>query len=158
MIDQSKLDRFISLEDAGQQLDLDQSTLHCLIGDGSLYAAVLPDGSIAVSLRSVQSRLPRNKLPEYLALAHLKGQPISISDASRKYGIHTSTFTRWMQRGYIAQIGKDGRRTLLDGADVAYCAKVYLSDSGQGKWLFDEKGKPAAVGKRQHRSHNTGAS
>ncbi len=155
MIDQSKLDRFISLEDAGQQLDIDQSTLYCLIADGSLHAVVLPDGSIAVSLRSVQSQLPRNKLPEYLALAHLKGRPISISDASRKYGIHTSTLTRWMQRSYIARIGKDGRRTLLNEADVAYYASGYLANRGQGKWTFDEKGKPiTAGGKRlQRRRH-----
>jgi len=152
MINQSKLERFISMEQAGQQLDVDQAALRRLIEDGSLRAAILPDGSIGISLSGVYSLLPREELPDYKDFAYLKDRPISISDASRKYGIHTSTLTRWMQRGYIAQIGKDGRRTLLNEADVAYCAKVYLSDSGQGKWLFDKKGKPVGAGKRRQRS------
>lgn len=154
MADHSSLERFITLEQAADQLHLDQAGLARLIDDGSLRAALLPDGSIGVSQTSVQALLPREDLPDYQDFAHLKGEPISISEASRKYGIHTSTLTRWMQRGYIARIGKDGRRTLLDEADVAYCAKVYLSDSGQGKWLFDEKGKPVEAGKRRQRSRN----
>jgi len=154
MVDRSTLERFITLEQAAQQLRLEQADLARLIDEGSLRAALLPDDLIGVSLSSVQALLPREDLPDYQDFAHLKGQPISISEASRKYGIHTSTLTRWMQRGYITRIGKDGRRTLLDEAHVAYCAKVYLSDSGQGKWLFDEKGKPVEAGKRRQRSRN----
>jgi len=151
MVDRSTLERFITLEQAAQQLRLEQADLARLIDEGALRAALLPDGSIGVSLTSVQALLPREDLPDYQDFTHLKGQPISISEASRKYGIHTSTLTRWMQRGYITRIGKDGRRTLLDEVDVAYCAKVYLSDGGQGKWLFDEKGKPVEAGKRRRR-------
>ncbi len=148
------LERFITLEQASHQLGMDQAALYRLIEDRSMRAALLPDGSIGISLSSVRAMLPREELPDYKDFVHLKGEPISISEASRKYGIHTSTLTRWMQRGYIAQVGKDGRRTLLDEADVAYCARVYLSDSGQGKWLFDEKGKPVEAGKRRQRSRD----
>lgn len=154
MINRTQIEHFITLEQAAQQLRLDKDDLERLINESSIRAAVLPDGSIGVSLASVRALLPREELPDYQDFVHLKGEPISISDAARKYGIHTSTLTRWMQRGYIAQIGKDGRRTLLDEADVAYCAKVYLSDSGQGKWLFDEKGKPVGDGKRRQRSRD----
>jgi len=111
--DRSTLERFITLEQAAQQLRLDQTGLARLIDEGYLRAALLPDDSIGVSLTSVQALLPREDLPDYQDFAHLKGQPISISEAARKYGIHTSTLTRWMQRGYITRIGKDGRRTLL---------------------------------------------
>lgn len=149
MVDRSSLERFITLEQAAQQLRQDAAGIMRLIESGALRAAILPDNAIGVSLFSLRALLPREELPDYKDFAHLKGEPISISDAARKYGIHTSTLTRWMQRGYIAQLGKDGRRTLLDEADVAYCAKVYLSDSGQGKWLFDEKGKPVGEGKRK---------
>jgi len=152
MTNRNKFDRFITLEKAGQQLRLDQAALQRLIDDGSLRAAIMPDDSLGVSLSSVQSLLPREELPDYKEFAHLKGEPIGISDAARKYGINIPTITRWKQRGYIAQIGKDGQRILLDEADVAYCAKIYLSDSGQGKWMFDENGKPTAVGKRRQRS------
>jgi len=47
-----------------------------------------------------------------------------------------------MQRGLIHQLGKEGRKTLLDEADVAYCAGVYRQNSGQGKWAFDDAGRP----------------
>jgi hypothetical protein len=149
MVDRSNLERFITLEQAAQQLRQDTAGVMRLIEDGALRAAILPDNAIGVSLSSLRSLQPREELPDYQDFASLKGEAISISDAARKYGIHTSTLTRWMQRGYIAQLGKDGRRTLLDEADAAYCAKVYLSDSGQGKWLFDEKGKPVGEGKRK---------
>jgi hypothetical protein len=154
MINRTELERFMTLEQAAQQLRQDAAGVIRLIESGALRAAILPDNTIGVSLASVQALLPREELPDYQDFAHLKGNPISISDAARKYGIHTSTLTRWMQRGYIAQLGKDGRRTLLDEADVAYCAKVYLSDSGQGKWLFDDKGKPVEAGKRRQRSRD----
>ena len=152
MTDRPQLERFITLAQASQQLRLDYPTLLRLIESGELLAAILPDNSIGVSQSSARSLLPREEQPGYKEFIHLKGQPISISEASRKYGIHTSTLTRWMQRGYIARLGKDGRRTLVDEADAAYCAGVYLSDSGQGKWLFDEKGKPVEAGKRRKRS------
>ena len=86
--------------------------------------------------------LPKEALPEYQVNADLKGVPISINEAGRKYKLNTSTLTRWMQRGLIHQLGKDGRKTLLDEADVAYCAGVYRQNSGQGKWAFDDAGRP----------------
>ncbi len=152
MTDRTQLERFITLAQASQQLRLDFPTLLRLVENGELLGAILPDNSIGVSQSSVRALLPREELPGYKDFAYLKNTPISISEASRKYGVHTSTLTRWMQRGYIACLGKAGRRTLLDEADAAYCAQVYLSDSGQGKWLFDEKGKPAEAGKRRKRS------
>lgn len=148
-MDRSQLEHFLTLEQAGEQLQLDHASVQHLIESGELYAAVLPGGAIGVSLSSVQALLPREELPDYKEFAHLKGEAISISESSRKYGIHTSTLTRWMQRGYITKLGKDGRRTLLDEADVAYCAKIYLSDSGQGKWSFDEDGKPIQTSKHR---------
>jgi len=141
-LDRSCLERLLSLAQAGEQLQLDEPALLRLVEDGVLWAAVLPDGSLGISQASLQELLPREQLPDYKEFAHLQGEPISISDAARKYEIQTSTLTRWMQRGYIARLGKDGRRTLLDEADVAYCAKVYRSDSGQGKWAFGSDGKP----------------
>lgn len=143
------LEKIITADQAAELLGCDSAHLWQLLKIGQLSGFLLPDGAVGVRLSSVEALLPRQALPDYQQFSHLQGKRISISDASRKYGIHTSTLTRWMQRGYIAQLGKDGRRTLLDEADVAYCAQVYLSDSGQGKWLFDEKGKPVGDGKRK---------
>jgi hypothetical protein len=101
----------------------------------------MTDGTIGISQKSVSELLPKEALPEYRENEKLRGMPISISEAGRKYRLNTSTLTRWMQRGLIRQLGKYGRKTLLDEADVAYCAQVYLLNSGQGKWVFDESGR-----------------
>ena len=151
-LDKSRLELFVTPEQAASQLGVDLDSIYQLADDGKLRAAVMTDGSVGISQLSVNKLLPKEALPEYQVNVGLHDVPISITEAGRKYKLNTSTLTRWMQRGYIAQIGKDGRRTLLDEADVAYCAKVYLSGSGQGKWLFDEKGKPVEAGERRQRS------
>ena len=142
MIDFSKLEKFVTLHKAQKTINLTMEAIEGLIEDGTLRAAVMPDGSIGVSWTSIEAILPREELPDYKRFSHLQGTPISISEGSRKYGIATPTITRWMQRGFIARLGKDGRRTLLDEADVAYCASVYKQSSGQGKRAFDDQGRP----------------
>jgi len=137
-----QLDLFITPEQAGQQLALDLDSVFGLADEGKLRAAVMTDGSIGISQQSVNELLPKEALPEYRENEELRRTPISINEAGRKYQLNTSTLTRWMQRGLIRRLGKDGRKTLLDEADVAYCARVYLQNSGQGKWVFDRAGRP----------------
>jgi len=74
--------------------------------------------------------------------AHLRGTPISISAAARKYNLQHPTISRWVKRGYIQRIGMDKNRVLIDEAQIAYCAEVYHSRPGQGHWLFDNEGAP----------------
>ena len=142
MIDESKLERFVSMHTAQKTINLTMETVEDLIEDGTLRAAVMPDDSIGVSWTSIEAILPREELPDYKKFSHLQGTPISISEGSRKYDIATPTITRWMQRGFITRLGKDGRRTLLDEAEMAYCAFVYRQSRGQGKRAFDEQGRP----------------
>jgi predicted site-specific integrase-resolvase len=73
---------------------------------------------------------------------NLRGIPIHIGAASRKYGIPHGTISRWVQRGVLKQIGKQKNRVLLDEQEVAYCAAVYQANQGQGRWLFDDAGNP----------------
>ena len=141
-LDKSYLEFFVTPEQAARQLGVDLDSIYRLADEGKLRAAVMTDGSVGISQLSVNEVLPKEGLPEYQLNADLKGVPISINDAGRKYKLNTSTLTRWMQRGLIHQLGKDGRKTLLDEADVAYCARVYRQNSGQGKWAFDESGRP----------------
>jgi len=141
-LDPSRLEYYITPEQAAKQLGLDLDSIYQLADEGKLQAAVMTDGSIGISQISVNNLLPKEALPEYQLNAGLKGVPISINEAGRKYKLNTSTLTRWMQRGLIHQLGKDGRKTLLDEADVAYCARVYRQNSGQGKWAFDDLGRP----------------
>ena len=84
---------------------------------------------------------------------HLRGQPISASEASRKYSdssgvtILQSTISRWAKAGYIKVLAR-GYRLLLDEADVAYCAAVYgakvkiYGNQMSGVRIFDDAGNP----------------
>jgi hypothetical protein len=141
-LDKNRLELFVTPEQAARQLDMDSDSILCLVDEGKLRAAVMTDGTIGISQQSLNELLPKESLPEYRENEELHGTPISINEAGRKYKLNTSTITRWMQRGLIRQIGKDGRKTLLDEADVAYCARVYQLNRGQGKWVFDEEGRP----------------
>jgi predicted site-specific integrase-resolvase len=141
-LDKSRIELFVTPEQTSQQLGVNVDAIYQLADEGKLRAAVMTDGSIGISQQSVNKILPKEALPEYQLNAGLQGVPISINEAGRKYKLNTSTLTRWMQRGLIRQLGKDGRKTLLDEADVAYCARVYRQNSGQGKWAFDDSGRP----------------
>ncbi len=141
-IDKTGLDIYVPPWQAARQLGMDMDTISQAIHEGRLHAAVMTDGTIGISQQSVNALLPRESLPEYLESKELQGVPISINEAGRKYHLNTSTLTRWMQRGLIAQLGKAGNKTLLDEADVAYCARVYGQNKGQGKWAFDSSGRP----------------
>ena len=140
--DPSRLELYITPEQAARLLEVTVDSIYQSVDDGKLRAAVMTDGTIGISQQSVNELLPKEALPEYQENEELRGTPISINEAGRKYKLNTSTLTRWMQRGLIRQLGKDGRKTLLDEADVAYCARVYQSNSGQGKWVFDQVGRP----------------
>jgi predicted site-specific integrase-resolvase len=141
-IDKNHLEFFVTPEQAALQLRVDLDSIYQLADEGKLRAAVMTDGNVGISQLSINEMLPKESLPEYQVNAGLLGVPISINEAGRKYKLNTSTLTRWMQRGLIRQLGNDGRKTLLDEADVAYCAGVYRQNSGQGKWAFDDAGRP----------------
>jgi predicted site-specific integrase-resolvase len=138
----NRLELFITPDQAANQLGVDSDSVFQFVDEGKLRAAVMTDGTIGISQQSVNELLPKEALPEYRENEELRGVPISINEAGRKYKLNTSTLTRWMQRGWIRKLGKDGRKTLLDEADVAYFARVYQTNSGQGKWVFDQEGRP----------------
>jgi predicted site-specific integrase-resolvase len=141
-IDKSILDHYITPWQAVRQLGMGMPEIEDLVREGKLKAAVMTDGTLGISQQSLQALLPKEALPEYREHVDLQDVPISINEAGRKYGLNTSTLTRWMQRGLIQQLRKEGRKTLLNEADVAYCARIYKQNSGQGKWAFNRDGKP----------------
>jgi len=85
---------------------------------------------------------PKENLPEYRRHADLKGKETWISKASRDYDIPNPTISRWVQHGYICSLGTHGNKTLIDEADVAYCAEIYRRRGGQGRRLFNPDGTP----------------
>ncbi|MHB8857260.1 MAG: MerR family transcriptional regulator [Bellilinea sp.] len=114
-LDQSRLEYYITPEQATKQLGVDLDSIYQLADDGKLHAAVMTDGTVGVSQQSVNDLLPKEAQPEYQVNAGLQGVPISINEAGRKYKLNTSTLTRWMQRGLIHKLGKDSKTTYSRG-------------------------------------------
>ena len=147
------LPTFISTAEAAHQLGVNEARLRHLIEAGAVKAAKI-GGDTVVSEASVSkyhnkqqpisqpSGLRKEDLAEYRKFKHLRGIGIWVRKAEEKYGVPSPTITSWAKRGYIAVIGQDGNKTLLDEQDVAYCAAIYQANRGQGKWLFNTDGTP----------------
>jgi len=136
------LSRFITISEAAERLHTSEKDVQSLVQSGKLDGGILPDGETMVVIKD---SLPTRKedLPEYKKNAHLKGVGIGISDAARKYDISISTVHQWAQNGYIARLGMEGKKVLLDEADVAYCVEIYNSRGATPKRrLFNPDGTP----------------
>ena len=138
------LDRFITLSEAAQRMRTSVKETRSMIKSGKIKGGLLSDGAMVVNEDTLPKRQEKRKedLFEYKKHANLKGMGISINEASRNFGIPSGTITRWMQSGIIKKLGNDGYRTLIDKADIAYCAEIYRHQGGQGKRLFNKDGTP----------------
>lgn len=64
-----------------------------------------------------------NRRIDRAQFADLEGNPISITEAAKKYELTYQAITKWIERGYIKDLGfAPGykRRRLVNEADVAY--------------------------------------
>jgi hypothetical protein len=137
--------KFVTLSEAAERLHLAPKYLHRLINNGKIEAVSI-NGETVVSERDVikMTPTPRDNLVEYQKFEKLKGTPIWLSEAERKYGINNVTLLQWMRKGYIAKLGKDGNKTLLNEQDIAYCKFIYdqMDGSRKGKRIFNDDGTP----------------
>jgi len=145
---------YLPFSDAAIRLRLSEKALTQLVKAGKIEAVQLPSGELLVSAENGQFKTKDEIIAE--KFAHLRGQVISASEASRKYGekygisIPYQNFTRWADAGYI-EIKDRGYRLQLDEADVAYCAEIYAEKykeydgKMQGVPVFDEDGNPYQV-------------
>jgi hypothetical protein len=154
---------YIPLKYAAQKYGIPEQSLIDKVKSGSIASGRLPDGELLVAEHEIDPSLNIRRED----FAHLRGCPISMSEASRKYStnetvIPQQNFSRWAQAKYIKVLER-GWKVLLDEADVAYCAAVYNAKKKaygelQGVPLFDENGNPyrlkypeIATKKRQRR-------
>ena len=134
---------YIPLKHAAERYGISEKTLLERVKSGSIASAQLPDGELLVAENHVDPSLNINRQD----FDHLRGQPISMSEASRKYEIGQSNFSRWTKADYIKVLER-GWKVLLDEANVAYCVAVYKAKQeyygGQltGVPIFDEAGNP----------------
>lgn len=86
----------------------------------------------------------KDQLPEYQQFAWLAGRKLGIAEAARKYSIPHPTISRWVRRGLIAVLDRDGQKVLINEQDIAYCAYIYHNNGGgvQGRRLFSSNGTP----------------
>jgi len=143
--------RILTLPDAARATGWSMDELQRAIETGKIVAGVLDDGSVAVVIGPDNSplRIQDNELPlaaaadeqmqptedkginEQLSrikredFAHLEGVPITVGEAAEKYGVPEPTLYRWIKRGFLRVLGRQGRRKLLDESTVAYCATIY---------------------------------
>ncbi len=156
MPSQPHIPTYIPFNQAAKHYGLPQKVLTQQIRAGKIQAVQLPSGDLLVAAENNGKDYQTKEEIIAQEFAHLRGEPISASEASRKYSkrygvpISDVNFSRWSRLGYIKR-KSDGYRLQLDEADVAYCAKIYAEkyDEYEGQMMgvriFDEEGNPYQV-------------
>ncbi len=134
------LERVIPLPEAAERLGIPAEVLTRLVKNGIIKAVQLPSGEIAVSEEETQTTVTRDQFE------HLRGNPITVSDAAEKYDVPATTIREWVKREYI-RVLMPGYGMTLDEQDVAYCVDVYRdkklkAGKTSGLRIFDGAGRP----------------
>jgi hypothetical protein len=129
------IEQLISLTDAARRIGVSVDVLKRHIKDGTIRAIIQTSGEIAVP----ESEMPNTTKEQF---KHLKGNAITVTDASARYHIPRNTILNWARYGH-ALIIKKGYRMELDECDIAYLAYIYhRRGGGRGKVLIDDAGRP----------------
>ncbi len=150
----SKIPTCLPRPDAARKFSLTEEVLTQLIKAGKIEAVQLPSGELLVPAKNDGQKRPQTK-KEIIAekYVHLRKQPISASESSRKYSkvhevpISHQSFSRWAEAGYITVMER-GYRLKMDEAEVAYCAEIYAQKYREydgrmsGVRIFDRDGNP----------------
>jgi hypothetical protein len=85
-----------------------------------------PPGSIISVVDKDGKEIMHREMPtkEDLLDKNLIGQPISVTEAVRKYNVPQTTLLDWAKKGIVTIVEK-GYRTKIDEAETSYCAKLY---------------------------------
>ena len=159
--------RFLPLEEAAEvtgygveylQYCTEMGTILAGMMDNELVVAVTEDGKLVEIAPApapepegddINARLRQIRREDF---AHLEGQPITVSEAARKYGVLSQTIHAWVKQGIVRVLdpGKGrGSRKTLDESDVAYLAKIHQirKEYGvrSGTPLLDPNGAPNLI-------------
>ncbi len=117
---------YLPLSDAAKKYGLSEKVLTQMVQEGKIEAVQLPTGDLLVAAKKNGYNDPQTKEGIITKrFAHLRGQRISATAASREYGIHHSNFIKWARAGYIKIFREEKRLLEMDVADVAYCSYIY---------------------------------
>lgn len=135
---------YLPLSEAANKYNLSENVLTQLIQAGKIEAVRLPSGELLVSAENGQSKTKEMIINE--KYPHLKGNPITITEAAEKYELPRSTIEKWLERKYIEIVDPDSYPMKVDEADVLYCVDVYRQRKALGITggvpLLDENGFP----------------
>lgn len=140
--------KWVTIEKAARQFGIEGVVLEKLAKDEVIGSKRSPEGKVLVldtEAKRVAKSLDRKQWE------HLRGRPITASDAERHYGLSRNYYARWGREGYIRKLGEDGWRVWLDEADVAYATMLAEVSGGlrQGRALFPSSPQYATIGKEE---------
>ena len=137
---------YIPIKDAATKYGYGLAELKKMAQSGKIKAVQLPDGDMIVSENELE--FPEIKTKEELNAykdkhyADLKGKTTWISKAARDYNVSQPNIGRWVQAGFISQMGKDMNKVLISAQDVAFYANIHNKFGKRGRRLFDKNGLP----------------
>ncbi len=77
---------------------------------------------LAVAGDDINAQLAAIKREDF---EHLRGVPITVSEAAKKYGVPGTTIRGWMAAGYVHFVDANSYPKKIDEGDMAYCATIY---------------------------------
>jgi len=139
---------YVPLKEAVEKHNVNAQVLTQLISAGMIEAKE-EAGEILVAVDKNGNGDPQTK-EELIAarFGDLQGQPITLTEAAKKYDVPRGTIEGWYYRTkYIYPIHSNSYPAYFDEAEIAYCAEIYheRKRSGTGFYgtpLLDEKGLP----------------
>jgi hypothetical protein len=108
---------YIPLKHAAQKYGIPLKTLLEQVESGSIASAKLPSGELLVAERNLDPSLKINRKD----FKHLRKQPISASEASRKYSkiyevsLSQRIFSRWADLKYITVLDRRSWLSIITG-------------------------------------------
>jgi predicted site-specific integrase-resolvase len=138
--------KWLTIAEAAARFAIEAAVVEKLAKDGVIGSKVSPEGQLLVledEVKEVAHSLDRRQWE------HLRGRPITASDAERHYGLSKNYYARWAREGYVRKLGEDGWRVWLDEADVAYATALAEVSGGlkQGRALFPASPQYATIAK-----------
>ena len=124
-----------TLQDATDQYNVEPEKLQELIDQGDVRAGMLGDELIVLE-DDVRTYVAERDVTRE-QFKHLEGVEIGINQAAIKYRFNGVTISDWVRRGKVRFIRKQGKRKLINEADVAYArALADIKGLRSGRPLF----------------------
>ncbi len=99
-------------------------------------------GAVTFTVQATKEQIINEKFGDLI------GQPITLTEAAKKYGVKRATIEGWYYRAsYITPLDEDAYPKTFDEAEVAYLVEIYNDRRKTGSLapLLDENGLPYQI-------------